>query len=52
MKLADNSCDCNFSTFDFEKYGRGQAEVDCQSVLKSLLKDNLNKLINFCPFKR
>ena len=43
--MAGNSSDCNFSTFDFEKYGLGQAEVDCQSVLKSLHKDNLNKLI-------
>ena len=44
-QLAGNNSDCNFSIYDFEKHGSGQAEVDCQSVLKSLRKDTLNKLI-------
>ena len=43
--MAGNGSDCRFSTFESQKYGLGQAEVDCQSVLKSLRKDNLNKIV-------
>ena len=53
--MEGNSSDCNFAIIDFERYGSDQTEVDCQSALKSLLKDNLNKVIfahsNINPIK-